>query len=136
MSGDAFAAAVAEHRGSTPTFTFRGEEFEVSPGISALAWLELSAYAEVNLYSTEGATAMLNFARDVFTEESWPRFTACARRHKLDQDELLEAVSDAAKLVLGRPTTPSSGSDSGSSSTTPPSTASSSAKARRKASSA
>jgi hypothetical protein len=125
MGAEDFRAALDEQQQTPRTLDFRGESFALASSTSAITVLSVNANAGISLDSPEGARAVLDFAEDCFTPESWPLFRACVRRHKLDMDEFTDLVAEANQIITGRPTKPSSSSEDGSSSTSPPSTGSS-----------
>ena len=122
MSGP-FRAAAAEAKAEPLHLEALGGKFALGPGPDAIAWLELAAAAGKSSRSHQGALAFLDFAKACFTDESWPQFRAAVRDAGItEQAELEEIVGQALELITGRPTTPSSHSDSGSSTTSPAST--------------
>lgn len=131
--GEVFLAAAAEHKDEPRYLEALGGRFELSTGPDALTWLELCAAGKQSVHSTEGAAAFLGVAKSCFTEDGWAEFRAAVRAAGIDEhDDIEELIGQALEVIAGRPTSPSSASDSGSSTTTtsPPSTESSSAETR------
>lgn len=122
-----FQAAAAEAKAEPLHLEALGRRFALGPGPDAITWLELSATAGQNRYSGPAARAWLAFARSCFTETSWSLFRAAVVEAHLEYDELEALIGEAIEIIEGRPTTPSSHSDSGSSTTTPASTETSTA---------
>lgn len=121
---DVRAAAAEQNPDPEPLYLEAlGGRFQLGAGPDAITWLELAAAGDKSVRSLLGATAWLAFAKSCFTPTGWADFHAAVRAAGItDHAPLEDLVGDALAVITGRPTTPSSDSDSGSSSTSRPST--------------
>jgi len=104
-------------------FTLDGERFVCSKDISVLDLSELASFADLDSQSPEGIAAIQGFLRIVLGPAEFGRFRRFCAQRRVDDDTLIDIITDLCQDFLGRPTQASSSSPGSPSATGPGSTA-------------
>lgn len=125
---DEFEGAVSEIQGGRYIEAFGGQKFEVADRIALMPLLKFAHLSKKGLDSSdeEALVVMYDLLQTCFTETAWIEFESAATAYRAGDEELLEVVGKAIKVIAARPTMPPSVSSDGPPTTSESSTASAS----------